>query len=65
MTVDRARLWWYQNVPDAQNEGLIAPRSWVLQYLDPDGTTWHDVALTSGEYGAQTARGSSPSGSHP
>lgn len=61
VTVDRANVWWYQNVPDAQNEGLIAPRSWVLQYLDADGATWHDVALTSGEY-ARTSTGFVPVG---
>lgn len=48
VTVDRARLWWYQNVADEDAAGLIAPRSWVLQYLDPDGTTWRDVALADG-----------------
>ena len=64
VTVDRANVWWYQNVPDAQNEGLIAPRSWVLQYLDPDGSTWHDVALTSGEYG-RNSEGFEPVGFAP
>lgn len=64
VTVDRANVWWYQNVPDAQNEGLIAPRSWVLQYLDADGTTWRDVTLTSGEYG-RTSDGFEPVGFEP
>lgn len=50
VTVDRAGVWWYQNVPDAQGEGLIAPRSWVLQHRLADGT-WQDVELTAGEYG--------------
>jgi len=48
VTVDQARVWWYQNVDDTAGEGLIAPRSWTLQYLDADGTTWHDVDLAEG-----------------
>lgn len=64
VTVDRANVWWYQNVPDAENAGLIAPRSWVLQHLDADGTTWHDIALTSGEYG-RNSEGFEPVGFEP
>ncbi|GAA3810131.1 family 43 glycosylhydrolase [Cellulomonas soli] len=47
VTVDQVGVWWYQNVPDAQNEGLIAPRSWVLQHQAADGS-WVDVTLADG-----------------
>ena len=60
VTVDQVGVWWYQNVEDTANEGLIAPRSWVLQHLDADGETWHDVTLTEGSTYGRTSDGFAP-----
>ncbi|MGC5167539.1 family 43 glycosylhydrolase [Luteimicrobium sp. DT211] len=48
VTVDRTGVWWYRDSPDDAGGGMIPPKTWTLQYLDPDGTTWHDVVLADG-----------------
>ena len=48
VTVDRTGVWWYRDSPDEANGGMIPPKSWTLQYLDADGTTWQDVVLADG-----------------
>nr|WP_275889413.1 family 43 glycosylhydrolase [Nakamurella flavida] len=47
-TVDEIGVWWFQDSPDSAGGGMIAPRTWVLQYLDADGTTWRDVTPIGG-----------------
>ena len=54
---DRIGVWWHTDQPDDANAGLIAPRSWVLEYLDADGTTWRPVTLTEGSTYARTSAG--------
>ncbi len=56
VTTDRAGVWWDSDQPDTGNAGLIPPRSWTLEYLDADGTTWRPVTLT-GESTYGRARG--------
>ena len=58
--VDQIGVWWFQDAADTANAGMIAPRSWVLQYLDSDGTTWRDVTLTGGSSYARTSTGFIP-----
>ena len=56
VTTDHAGVWWDSDQPDTGNAGLIPPRSWTLEYLDADGTTWRPVNLT-GESTYGRARG--------
>ena len=60
VTVDQIGVWWFQDAADSANAGMIAPRSWVLQYLDADGTTWRDVTLTGESLYARTSTGFIP-----
>jgi hypothetical protein len=60
VTVDKIGVWWFQDAADTANAGMIAPRSWVLQYLDADGTTWRDVTLTGESAYARTSTGFIP-----
>lgn len=60
VTVDQIGMWWFQDAADTANAGMIAPRSWVLQYLDADGTTWRDVTLTGESTYARTSTGFMP-----
>ena len=60
VTVDQIGVWWFQDAPDTANSGMIAPRSWVLQYLDADGTTWRNVTLTGESTYARTSTGFIP-----
>lgn len=55
--VDSVGVWWYRDSPDTANAGMIPPKSWVLQYLDADGTTWRDVALDAGQSYGRTGSG--------
>ncbi|RIJ77417.1 glycoside hydrolase family 43 [Nakamurella silvestris] len=48
ISTDQISVWWAQDSDDSANAGLIAPRTWVLQYLDADGTTWKPVTLVEG-----------------
>jgi hypothetical protein len=57
VTTDRIGVWWFADQPDEANAGLIPPRSWVLEYLDADGTTWRPVTLTEGSTYARTSTG--------
>jgi len=54
VTTDTVAVWWDQDSEDSAGEGLIAPASWVVQYLDADGTTWREVALDEGSAYART-----------
>ena len=60
VTVDQIGMWWFQDADDEDNAGMIAPRSWVLQYLDADGETWRDVTLTGESTYARTSTGFAP-----
>lgn len=55
--VDSVGVWWYRDSPDTANAGMIPPKSWVLQYLDADGTTWRDVTLDAGQTYGRTGTG--------
>lgn len=55
--VDSIGVWWYRDSPDTANAGMIPPKSWVLQYLDADGTTWRDVTLDAGQSYGRTGTG--------
>ena len=55
--VDSIGVWWYRDSPDTANAGMIPPASWVLQYLDADGTTWREVTLDSGQEYGRTGTG--------
>lgn len=54
VTTDTVGVWWDQDSDDSANAGLIAPASWVVQYLDADGTTWREVTLDEGSTYART-----------
>lgn len=55
--VDSVGVWWYRDSPDTANAGMIPPSSWVLQYLDADGTTWREVTLAEGATYGRTGTG--------
>lgn len=55
--VDSIGVWWYRDGPDTANAGMIPPSSWVLQYLDADGTTWREVTLDDGQSYGRTGTG--------
>ncbi|NHB84196.1 hypothetical protein G7085_04980 [Tessaracoccus sp. HDW20] len=45
-TLGSVGVWWFADSTDESMEGMIPPRSWVLQWLD--GTEWKDVVLDGG-----------------
>jgi hypothetical protein len=55
--VDSIGVWWYRDSPDTAGAGMIPPKSWALQYLDADGTTWRDVTLDAGQSYGRTGTG--------
>ncbi|MBT0994181.1 family 43 glycosylhydrolase [Cellulomonas sp. DKR-3] len=57
VSVDSVGVWWFRDSPDTANAGMIPPSSWVLQYLDADGTTWREVTLDEGATYGRTGTG--------
>ncbi|WP_308291512.1 family 43 glycosylhydrolase [Microbacterium sp. G2-8] len=50
VTLDRAGVLFFRDAADEDGAGMIPPRSWILQYADPETGEWRDVA-TPDSYG--------------
>ena len=57
VTTDAVGVWWFRDSADSANAGMIPPASWVLEYLDADGTTWREVTLRDGVAYGRTSNG--------
>lgn len=57
VTTDSVGVWWFRDSADSANAGMIPPASWVLEYLDADGTTWREVTLRDGAAYGRTSNG--------